>query len=181
MSLWRQLARGLRALSNRAATDHEVADEVDDYVEHARAAYIARGFSPHDATRAARLDIGNVTAAREQVRSYGWENAIETLFGDLRFAARRLQNESGIFHRRRHHIGARDRCDDGNFQRGKPHLVRAAALPARRTHRDDFRRCGRWNAARRHLRHVSGARDTQSFVRCDSRAQTWQPALDRQR
>jgi putative ABC transport system permease protein len=96
MFLWRQLARGLRALSNRAATDHEVADEVDDYVEHARAAYIARGFSPHDATRAARLDIGNVTAAREQVRSYGWENAIETLFGDLRFAARRLRTNPGF-------------------------------------------------------------------------------------
>jgi len=96
MSLWRQLARGLRALGNRAATDHEVADEVDDYVEHARAAYIARGFSPHDAMRAARLDIGNVTAAREQVRSYGWENAIETLFGDLRFAARRLRTNPGF-------------------------------------------------------------------------------------
>ncbi len=32
-----------------------------------------------------------MTAVREQVRSYGWENAIGTLFADLRYAARRLR------------------------------------------------------------------------------------------
>jgi putative ABC transport system permease protein len=96
MFLWRQLTRGLRALHNRAAADRDVADEVDDYVEHAAAAYIARGLSPRDARRAARLDVGNITVAREQVRSYGWENAIETLVADLRFAARRLRSNPGF-------------------------------------------------------------------------------------
>src|SRR5690349_2115901 len=96
MFLWRQLTRGLRALHNRAATDRDVADEVEDYVEHAATAYMARGLSPRDARRAARLDVGNVTVAREQVRSYGWENAIETLVADLRFAARRLRSNPGF-------------------------------------------------------------------------------------
>jgi putative ABC transport system permease protein len=96
MSLWRQAGRGLRALTNRTATDHDVADEVRDYVERATAAHIARGLTSADARRAAQLEVGNVTVAREQVRSYGWENAIETLFGDLRFAARRLRTNPGF-------------------------------------------------------------------------------------
>ena len=96
MSPWRQLARGIRALINRSATDSDVADEVTDYVERATAAYVARGLSPRDARRAARREIGNVTAAREQVRSYGWENGVETLFADVRFAARRLRANPGF-------------------------------------------------------------------------------------
>jgi putative ABC transport system permease protein len=96
MSLWRQAGRGLRALTNRTVTDHEVADEVRDYIERATAAHVARGLAPRDARRAAELEVGNVTVAREQVRSYGWENAIETLFSDLRFAVRRLRANPGF-------------------------------------------------------------------------------------
>ena len=40
-SLWRQLARGLYALTHRSAADQEVADEVQDYLEQAAAARIA--------------------------------------------------------------------------------------------------------------------------------------------
>lgn len=96
MSLWRQARRGLSALTNRAATDHDVADEVGDYLERATAAHVARGLDPRDARRAAQLEVGNVTVAREQVRSYGWENTIETLIADLRFAARRLRTNPGF-------------------------------------------------------------------------------------
>jgi Acidobacterial duplicated orphan permease len=96
MSLWRQATRGLRALTNRTTTDHELADEVRDYLERATAAHVARGLTPRDAKRAAHLEIGNATATREQVRSYGWENAIETLLADLRFATRRLRGNPGF-------------------------------------------------------------------------------------
>jgi putative ABC transport system permease protein len=96
MSLWRQAARGLRALTNRTATDHELADEVRDYLERATAAHVARGLTPRDAKRAAQLEIGSATATREQVRSYGWENTIETLLADLRFATRRLRGNPGF-------------------------------------------------------------------------------------
>ncbi|MGQ0650587.1 MAG: ADOP family duplicated permease [Gemmatimonadaceae bacterium] len=96
MSLWRQLMRGLRALTDRAAADREVSDEVQHYLELAIAARVAQGLSPDEALRAARLEFGNVTGVREQVRSHGWENAIEALYGDLRYAARRLRAEPGF-------------------------------------------------------------------------------------
>ncbi|HMA38613.1 MAG TPA: ABC transporter permease [Gemmatimonadales bacterium] len=96
MSLWRQVTRGLRALTNRAATDQDVTDEVGDYLAHATAAHLARGLPRDAAVRAARLDLGNVTAAREQVREYGWENLIESVLTDLRYAARRLRQAPGF-------------------------------------------------------------------------------------
>jgi predicted permease len=96
MSLWRQLTHGLRVLTRRSAADRDVGDEVEHYVEQAMAANIKRGMSPADALRAARLEIGNVTTVREEVRSHGWENAIGSLGADLRYAGRMLR-KSPVF------------------------------------------------------------------------------------
>jgi len=96
MSLWRQLRQGLRGLLNGAVVDRDVADEVQQYLEEAAAAGMARGLSSDEAQRAARLEMGNMTVVREQVRSYGWENAIATMAADLRYAARQLRSNSGF-------------------------------------------------------------------------------------
>jgi putative ABC transport system permease protein len=95
MSLWRQVTRGLRVLARRDAADREVADEVQEYLEESTAAWIARGLSPDDARRAAQMEMGNATVTREEVRSYGWENVVETLFTDVRHALRRLAKSPG--------------------------------------------------------------------------------------
>jgi putative ABC transport system permease protein len=96
VSLWRQLSRGVRRLTHRGAADQEVADEVRHYLEEAAAAHAARGLSPEAALRAARLELGGVTTVEEQVRGYGWENLVETLLADLRYAARRLRAAPGF-------------------------------------------------------------------------------------
>ena len=96
MSLWRQLTHGVRVLTRRSAADRELGDEVQHYLDQATAAHIARGLSPADAQRAARLEIGNVTAVREEVRSHGWENAIGSLGADLRYTGRMLR-KSPVF------------------------------------------------------------------------------------
>ena len=90
MSLWRQISRGVRVIFRRQAADWDVADEVESYLEEATAAWIYRGLAPDDAPRAARLEMGSRLAVREQVREYGWENSLDTLFADLRYAMRRV-------------------------------------------------------------------------------------------
>ena len=96
MSPWRQIARGFRVLTNRSAADEDVADEVQHYIEQAAAEHRARGLSHDAALRAARLELGGATSVREQVREYGWENVIEALLADLRYAARRLRAAPGF-------------------------------------------------------------------------------------
>ncbi len=96
MSLWRQITRGLRVLGKRKANDRDISDEVDHYLEEATAALVARGLSPEEARRAARLELGGATAVCEQVRGYGWENSVETLVADLRYAARILARNPGF-------------------------------------------------------------------------------------
>jgi putative ABC transport system permease protein len=96
VSLWRQLTRGLRALADRSAADRDVADEVQHYLDEATAAHVARGLSRDEALRAARLELGGVARVSEQVRGYGWENAIETVLADLRYAARGLRAAPGF-------------------------------------------------------------------------------------
>jgi putative ABC transport system permease protein len=96
MSLWRQLTRGLRVLTNRTAADRDIDDEVQHYLDQATDAWAARGLSPEAARRAARLELGNTTVVREQVRGYGWENVVGAVVGDLRFAARRLRASPGF-------------------------------------------------------------------------------------
>ena len=96
MSLWRQLTHGLRVLTKRDAADREVGDEVQHYLDQATAAHVARGLSPSDALRAARLEVGSVTSVREEVRSHGWENSVGSIVADLRYAGRMLR-KSPVF------------------------------------------------------------------------------------
>ena len=96
MSLWRHLTRGMRVLVHRRAADEDLSDELRHYTDQATAELLARGVSDRDARRAAQLQIGNMTVAREQVRSYGWENVALTAIGDLRYALRRLRRSPGF-------------------------------------------------------------------------------------
>ncbi len=96
MSIWRQLSRGLRALTSRRAADQDIADEVESYLQQAAEALEANGMSPDEARRVVRLRLGNATVVREQVRSYGWENVISARVSDVRYAGRRLRHNPGF-------------------------------------------------------------------------------------
>jgi putative ABC transport system permease protein len=96
MSLWRQVTHGLRGLMRQTEKNQEIGEEVQHYFEEATAVWQSRGLSGEDAKRAARLELGNMTVAQEQVRSYGWENVVRTFSSDVRFAARQLRNHPGF-------------------------------------------------------------------------------------
>jgi putative ABC transport system permease protein len=96
MSVWRQLQHGLRVLINRAASDQTIADEAQDFIDRTTEEFIARGLSPEDARRAARLECGSVSSIRDDVRDHGWEHSVETLFADLRYAGRYLRANPGF-------------------------------------------------------------------------------------
>jgi predicted permease len=86
----------LRVLTDRAASDKTIDDEARDYLDRATEAHIARGLSPQEARRAARLECGSAESIREEVRGHGWETTVETFLADVRYAGRRLWNDPGF-------------------------------------------------------------------------------------
>ena len=96
MSLRRQLQRGLRALTQRTAVDHELNEEIEFYYEQEISRLMARGLTQAEARRQVRLQLGDSSNAVEEVRVSGWENVFEGVLIDLRHAVRRLRNSPGF-------------------------------------------------------------------------------------
>lgn len=96
MRPWRSITRGLRALLRRGEAERDLADEVRSYMEEAEAELVARGRTPEEARREARLLYGDPLSAREDVRGHGWEHHVDALAWDLRLSARNLRRAPGF-------------------------------------------------------------------------------------
>lgn len=84
----RKIANGFRALFHREREEHELHAELQDYLEHAIEQKVAAGMPRKEALRRARAEMGSAEAIKDYVRDAGWESAIESVWTDLRFAAR---------------------------------------------------------------------------------------------
>jgi hypothetical protein len=89
---------GIRGLFRRNVADNELDTELSAFLEAAIAEKMRSGMNRDEATRAARLETGLVSMAtvKERVRDVGWEVWIETLWQDVRFAARLLVKDRGF-------------------------------------------------------------------------------------
>ena len=96
MHAWRQLTHGLRNIGDRKASDRALADEVQHYFDESVERHRRAGKSGEEARRLAMQEVGNVTVVRETMRAYGWENAVDSFVGDVKYAARRLRTSSGF-------------------------------------------------------------------------------------
>ena len=93
MRLLRQFRRGVSALLSPVRANAEVDRELRHFVDERARELVGEGVPHRDALRRATVEIGNVTVAREQVRASGWEHAVDTLFGDIRYALRGLRRD----------------------------------------------------------------------------------------
>jgi predicted permease len=88
--------RRIWGLGKRSQLDREIEDELRDHLRMRTEANIAKGMSPEEATRAARLRFGNPGVLKENIEAEDAALSIETLLRDVRYAARGFTRSPGF-------------------------------------------------------------------------------------
>jgi predicted permease len=91
-----RLAASIAALIRRNRTERDLDDELRAFLEASIGAKLAAGMSRADAERAARLELGSPAAVKDWTRDVGWESRLESVWQDVRYAARTLRRTPGF-------------------------------------------------------------------------------------
>jgi predicted permease len=83
-------------LLRRKRVDREIREELEAHIAMRAEENMARGMSPNDARRDARVRFGNATATRERVAEADATLALENVMRDARYALRRLRKSPGF-------------------------------------------------------------------------------------
>ena len=90
MWLWSNLAGGLRALFGKRQSEREMEEELRGYLEAAVEQRMRSGMSAEEARRVARAELGSLESVKDEIRSAGWEAAVEAFWRDIRYSVRVL-------------------------------------------------------------------------------------------
>ena len=87
--------RKLKAMFQRRRLEGELDEELAFHIEMRKRKFVEQGMSPEEATRAARLQFGNVTLTREDSRQFWGFRWLDEFGHDMRFAFRSFKRNPG--------------------------------------------------------------------------------------
>src|ERR1700756_37179 len=96
MPLLKDLISGIRALLHKQQRSHDMDEELLAFQKASAEEKIRSGLSPHEAQRAARVEMGSVETVKEKVRSATWESTAESIAQDIRYSIRQLVRAPGF-------------------------------------------------------------------------------------
>jgi predicted permease len=96
MPLLKNLISGIKALLHKEIRDQEITEELRAFQEASAQEKIRRGVTPHEAQRAARIEMGSIETVKHKVRAATWEFTAEGIAQDIRVSLRSLAKSPGF-------------------------------------------------------------------------------------
>jgi putative ABC transport system permease protein len=90
MALWNRISGGFRALLRKGVAEQDMDEELRAFLEASAERRMRDGMRAEEARQAARVEMGSLETVKEEIRSTGWESAVEALWLDLRYSVRLL-------------------------------------------------------------------------------------------
>jgi predicted permease len=96
MGLLSNIAQGVLSLFHRDRIEHEMDDELREFIEASTADKLRRGMSAEQAAHAARVEMGSPNAVKHHISSATWESRVEIFWQDLKHCVRGLLHSPGF-------------------------------------------------------------------------------------
>src|SRR3954468_17009401 len=96
MPVVRRLTRLFTNLFRKDSVDEQLTRELESHVSLLADEKIATGLAPHEARRAALLELGGLEQVKEEVRAIRVGTALERVANDVRFSLRLLRKNAGF-------------------------------------------------------------------------------------
>src|SRR5882757_5350409 len=96
MPLLKNLISGTKALFHNQQRSQDMDEELLAFQQASAQEKIRNGLSPHEAQRAARIEMGSIETVKEKVRSATWESTAQSIAQDIRYAVRQLLRAPGF-------------------------------------------------------------------------------------